>query len=139
MCHLGRYQPQFDRAAGHTRAGLEGANRAVNDRWGTDRSTIAVGPFVSESVAQLATTQRLQVGSPAERVLQLRSHAFHINKANKALGSTYASDLHFAYTFLDGEARRCHRVGDHERSARDAGCGDPEGDLNVAVCVNRPA
>ena len=69
------------------------------------RSTTDVAPFVSESVAQLAAAQALKKGSPAERVLQLRLTRFNVNETNKAIGSTYLAEVHFAYKLFDGDGR----------------------------------
>jgi hypothetical protein len=70
------------------------------------RATTDVEQFVRESVKQLAASQALkESGSPAERVLQLRLIRFNVNESNKAVGSTYAAEVHFAYTLFDGQGR----------------------------------
>lgn len=69
------------------------------------RATTDVGQFVGEAVAQLATAQTLKKSLPAERVLQLRLTRFNVNESNKAVGSTYAAEVHFAFTLLDGEGK----------------------------------
>src|SRR5258705_5738775 len=65
------------------------------------RATTDVDTFVGEAVAQLVTAQALKKNTPAERLLQVRLTRFNVNESNKALGSTYAAEVHFAYTLLD--------------------------------------
>jgi hypothetical protein len=69
------------------------------------RATTDVAPFVGEAVTQLATAQALKKGSPADRVLQLRLTRFAVNESNKALGSTYSAEVHFAFTLLDAASK----------------------------------
>ncbi len=68
------------------------------------RAMTDVGQFVGEAVAQLATAQALKKGS-SDRVLQLRLTRFNVNESNKAIGSTYNAEVHFAYSLLDGQGR----------------------------------
>lgn len=82
-----------------------GSGTDDDDRTFAIKATTDVEPFLSGVVAQLVTAQSLKRGSPAERVLQLRLTRFHVNEANKALGSTYAAEVHFAFALLDAEGR----------------------------------
>lgn len=60
-----------------------------------------VGQFVGNAIAELATAQALKKGTPADRVLQLHLTRFHVSERNKALGSTYTAEAHFAYLLVD--------------------------------------
>lgn len=66
------------------------------------KSSVDVAPFVNEAVAKLATAHNFKTGSPSERVLQLRLTRFAVTESNKAIGSTYNAEVHFAFTLLDG-------------------------------------
>jgi hypothetical protein len=69
------------------------------------RSTTDVAPWVTESVAQMAAAQAFKKGPPADRVLKLRLTRFNVNEMNKAVGSTYVAEVHFAYTLLDADGK----------------------------------
>jgi hypothetical protein len=88
-----------------TDAQVIGTGTDDDDRPFPIRATSDVAKFVDDSVAQLATAHSLKKGSPAERVLNVRLTRFNVNESNKALGSTYNAEVHFAYTLLDGEGK----------------------------------
>jgi hypothetical protein len=88
-----------------TDAAVIGTGTDDDDRPFPIRSTSDVAQFVTDSVTQLAAAHSLKKSSPAERVLNLRLTRFNVNESNKAIGSTYNAEVHFAYTLLDGEGK----------------------------------
>lgn len=76
-----------------------------DDRPFAIRTTTDVRQFVDNAVAQLASAQALQTGSTGDRTLVLRVTRFHVNEVNRALGSTYAAEVHLSYALRDGEGR----------------------------------
>ncbi len=78
-----------------------GAGTDDDDRPFPIRSNIEVPPFVEQVVKQLADAQRVQRDSAANRQLQVRLTLFRVDESNKAVGSTYTAQVHFAYTMTD--------------------------------------
>lgn len=65
------------------------------------RSSTEVVEFVSNAVEQIAAAHGLKTASPADRQLDISLTRFTVNESNKALGSTYAAEVHLAYTLKD--------------------------------------
>ncbi|MEP7116126.1 MAG: SHOCT domain-containing protein [Acidobacteriota bacterium] len=78
-----------------------GAGTDDDDRPFPIRSDIEVPPFVEQVVRQLADAHRVQRESTAPRQLQLRLTRFRVDESNKAVGSTYSAQVHFAYAMTD--------------------------------------
>ncbi len=62
-----------------------------------------VAAFVTESVEKMALGQGLKIGAEPARRLDLRLTKFMVNEGNKAVGSTYSAEVHFAFTLLAGD------------------------------------
>ena len=62
-----------------------------------------VAAFVTASVEKMAQGQGLKIGPDPARRLHLRLTKFMVNESNKAVGSTYAAEVHFAFTLLAGD------------------------------------
>lgn len=78
-----------------------GAGTDDDDRPFPIRSDLEVPPFVEQVVRQLADAHRIQRDSSASRQLQLRLTRFRVDESNKAVGSTYTAQVHFAYVMSD--------------------------------------
>ena len=63
-------------------------------------------PYVSETLASVATDWGLKVEDAADRVLTVKLMRFHVDESNKAVGSVYASEVKFTYTLADGSGKR---------------------------------
>jgi hypothetical protein len=66
------------------------------------KSRTDVPQFVDATIDALATAQTLKKGTPSDRVLQLRVTRFNVSERNKAVGSTYTAEAHWAYVLVDG-------------------------------------
>lgn len=62
-----------------------------------------VAAFVTESVKKMALGQGLKAGVEPARRLDLQLTKFMVNESNKAMGSTYSAEVHFAFTLLTGD------------------------------------
>jgi YajG family uncharacterized lipoprotein len=80
--------------------GTDGEDRVFPIRAAGD-----VVQFVSDAVARLADQQALRKSSPADRQLELRLTRFTVNEGNKAVGSTYSAEVHFAFTLKDAAGK----------------------------------
>ena len=80
-----------------------GAGTDDDDRPFPIRSSVDVPPFVEQVVGQLADAHRIRRDSSASRQLQLRLTRFQVDESNKAVGSTYTAQVHFAYVMSDSK------------------------------------
>lgn len=62
--------------------------------------------FVAGAVEQMARGQGLKTGEPSARLLDLRLTKFMVNESNKAMGSTYSAEVHFAYTLRSADGTK---------------------------------
>lgn len=65
-----------------------------------------VAAFVGGAVEKMAKGQGLKIGEPPARRLDLRLTKFMVNESNKAVGSTYAAEVHFAFTLLTADGTK---------------------------------
>lgn len=70
------------------------------------KASTDVVQFVNETVQSLAVARRLKIAEAPERRLNLRLSTFTVIERNKAIGSTYSAEVHFAYTLTDAEGRQ---------------------------------
>jgi len=68
-------------------------------------SSVDVPKYASEAVAQIAGEYGLKRATTADRKLLLRLTRFIVNENNKAVGSTYAAEVHLAYSISDGAGK----------------------------------
>ena len=66
------------------------------------QATVDVPKFVADSVMQIAKAYSIKSEPDAGRKLTLRLTRFNVNESNKAIGSTYAAEVHLAYALTDG-------------------------------------
>lgn len=76
-----------------------------DDRSFPIRATADVVQFVADVIGHLADSQALKKASPADRQLNILVTRFAVNESNKAVGSTYAAEVHLAYTLKDAEGK----------------------------------
>lgn len=80
-----------------------GAGTDDDDRPFPIRSILDVPPFVEQVVGQLADAHRVRRDASARLQLQLRLTRFQVDESNKAVGSTYTAQVHFAYLMSDSQ------------------------------------
>lgn len=67
-------------------------------------SSVSVPDFVAGAVKQMVTGYGIKSATPEGLKIVIKVSRFSVNESNKALGSTYAAEVHFAYSMMNGSA-----------------------------------
>lgn len=86
-------------------AQLLGEGTDGDDRFFPIRASVDIVQFVGDALRRIGETQALKIASPPERMLDIRLTRFAVNEGNKAVGSTYAAEVHLAFTLKDADGR----------------------------------
>lgn len=92
---------QFTDARDPAAAQTIGQGTDDDDRPFPITATNAVATFARDAVNTVMAQTRLTSVADTDRVLQLRLTRFNVNESNKAVGSTYAAEVNFAYALTD--------------------------------------
>lgn len=68
-------------------------------------TSVPVQEYVNGAVKQMVTSYGVRSANPGGRRIRVRVSRFNILEGNKAIGSTYAAEVHLAYTFESGGAQ----------------------------------
>lgn len=85
---------------------LLGEGSDDDDRPFPIRATVDVVQFVGNAVSKIANSQSLKQTSPGDRQLEIGVARFSVNESNKALGSTYAAEVHLNYVLKDAKGKK---------------------------------
>jgi uncharacterized lipoprotein YajG len=65
-------------------------------------TSVPVQEYVNSAVKQMVQAYGVRSANPGGRTIRVRVSRFNILEGNKAVGSTYAAEVHLAYTFESG-------------------------------------
>lgn len=83
-----------------------GSGTDDDDRSAAIRSSTDVVEWVGNAIGQIAESHGLKKASPADRQLEISLSRFTVSESNKALGSTYSSEIHLGYTLNDSRGKK---------------------------------
>lgn len=70
------------------------------------RATTDVVAFVADSVLRISGAHGLKKDTAADRRLNIRLTRFAVNESNKAVGSTYAAEVHLAFVLVNAQGTK---------------------------------
>lgn len=83
-----------------------GSGTDDDDRTFPIRSSTDVIEWVGNAISQITESQGLKKASPSDRQIEIRVSRFTVRESNKAIGSTYAAEIHLGYTLEDAKGRK---------------------------------